>query len=45
MEYALNDTNKPIGVATYRIINTLPEKMKDLLPSPDEIEQLLQGLN
>lgn len=27
VEYALNDSYKPIGVATYQIIDTLPEKM------------------
>ena len=35
VEYALNDSDKPIGVATYQIRDTLPEKMKDLLPSPE----------
>ena len=44
VEYALNDSDKPIGVATYQIINTLPEKMKNLLPSPEEIEERLMNL-
>ena len=44
VEYALNDSNKPIGVATYRMRNTLPEKMKNLLPSPEEIKKRLEGL-
>lgn len=44
VEYALNDSYKPIGIATYQIINTLPEKMKDLLPSPEEIENRLKNL-
>lgn len=44
VEYALNDTDKPIGVATYQIIDSLPEKMKDLLPSPEEIEKRLKDL-
>lgn len=44
VEYALNDTDKPIGVATYQIINSLPEKMKDFLPSPEEIEKRLKDL-
>ena len=39
VEYALNDSYKPIGVATYQIRDTLPEKMKDLLPSPEKIEK------
>lgn len=44
VEYALNNSNKPIGVATYQIRDTLPDKMKDLLPSPEEIKQRLEGL-
>lgn len=44
VEYALNDSYKPIGIATYQIRNTLPEKMKDLLPSPEEIENRLKNL-
>ncbi len=44
VEYALNDSDKPIGVATYQIIDSLPEKMKDLLPSPKEIEKRLKDL-
>lgn len=44
VEYALNDSDKPIGVATYKIQNTLPENMKDLLPSPEEIEKRLKNI-
>lgn len=44
VEYALNDSYKPIGVATYQMRDTLPEKMKDLLPSPEEIKKRLEGL-
>lgn len=44
VEYALNDSNKPIGVATYQISDVLPEKMKEFLPSPEEIEKRLDGL-
>ncbi len=44
VEYALNDSYKPIGVATYQIRDTLQEKMKDLLPSPEEIEKRLKNL-
>ena len=45
VEYALNDSDKPIGVATYKMRNTLPNNMKDLLPSPEEIRKRLEGLN
>lgn len=44
VEYALNDSDKPIGVATYQIRDTLPEQMKDLLPSPEEIKKRLEDL-
>lgn len=42
VEYALSNSNKPIGVATYQIRETLPEQMKDLLPSPEEIKRRLK---
>ena len=45
VEYALNDSYKPIGVATYQMRDTLPEQMKNLLPSPEEIKKRLGGLD
>lgn len=39
VEYALKNIGKPIGVSSYQISNTLPEDLKSLLPSPDEIEK------
>ena len=44
VEYALNNSDKPIGVATYQISDSLPENMKNLLPSPEEIRKRLEGL-
>lgn len=44
VEYALNNTYNPIGVSTYQIRDTLPEQMKNLLPSPEEIENRLKDL-
>lgn len=44
VEYALRDSNKPIGVATYRIVNHLPEDLQGQLPSPEEIVRLLEGI-
>ena len=44
VEYALNDTDKPIGVATYQVIKSLPERLRNLLPSPEEIEKRLKDL-
>ena len=44
VEYALNNSDKPIGVATYQIRDTLPDKMKDLLPTPEEIKRRINDL-
>jgi predicted nuclease of restriction endonuclease-like (RecB) superfamily len=44
VEYALGDARKPIGVATYELTKTLPKKLKDQLPSPDDIARLLEGI-
>ncbi|MFN6946794.1 MAG: YhcG family protein [Cytophagaceae bacterium] len=37
-EYALRDTSKPIGIAEYKIAESLPENIKGGLPSIEEIE-------
>lgn len=44
VEYALHNTQKPIGVATYEITKTLPKSLKGQLPSPKEIARLLEDL-
>lgn len=44
VEYALRDARKPIGVATYEITKTLPKNLKNHLPSPEAITQLLENL-
>ena len=43
-EYALRDINKPIGISQYEtaIIESLPEDLKQSLPSIEEIEQELE---
>ena len=41
VEYALRDSAKPIGVATYRISNKLTKEMKKELPSVEELESEL----
>lgn len=45
VEYALRSANRPIGVATYRVLNALPEELRDMLPAPDEIEKRLAVLD
>ena len=44
VEYALKSSNKPIGVTTYSFYDSLPEDMRSLLPSPDEIEKIIRGV-
>jgi len=44
VEYALKDSHQPNGVATYTIESELPEKWKNLLPSPEEIKAQLDVL-
>ncbi|NMG20941.1 PDDEXK nuclease domain-containing protein [Brasilonema bromeliae] len=43
VEYALRESNKPIGVATYRIVSTLPQELQDKLPAPEQVAKLLEG--
>ena len=45
VEYTLKATNKPIGVATYSFYESLPEEMQSLLPSPDEIANIISGIS
>jgi hypothetical protein len=42
-EYALSDIHKPIGVSEYQLIRTLPDNLKQSLPSIEEIEAELSG--
>jgi predicted nuclease of restriction endonuclease-like (RecB) superfamily len=39
VEYTLRDTNKPIGVSTYKI----PEKIIKLLPTKEELKKIIKG--
>ena len=42
-EYALRDSNKPIGVAEYQLIESLPADLQTSLPSIEQIERELGG--
>jgi predicted nuclease of restriction endonuclease-like (RecB) superfamily len=44
VEYALRESNKPIGVAAHRIVNTLPDELRGQLPAPEQIAKLLAGV-
>lgn len=45
VEYALRESNKPIGVATYRIVSSLPEDLRSQLPSPEQVARLLPEID
>lgn len=44
VEYALKSATVPMGVATYKISNELPEDMRKLLPEPNEIARRLDEI-
>jgi predicted nuclease of restriction endonuclease-like (RecB) superfamily len=44
VEYALKTATKPMGVADYSLIHTLPKELKGLLPSPEEIIETLSRI-
>ena len=44
VEYALKESNKPIGVAAYRIVRRLPAELRGKLPEPKQIERLLEAV-
>lgn len=37
-EYALRDTNKPMGVAEYQLVQALPVRLESSLPSIEQLE-------
>lgn len=44
VEYALKESNQPIGISTYKLTESLPNDLKGLLPTPAEISQRLVNL-
>jgi predicted nuclease of restriction endonuclease-like (RecB) superfamily len=44
VEFALRDMNKPMGVSEYTLVETLPDNLKGVLPTVEEIESDLQQL-
>jgi predicted nuclease of restriction endonuclease-like (RecB) superfamily len=44
VEYALKSIENPIGVSQYQLVNKLPKELKSKLPSIEEIEAELRGV-
>lgn len=44
VEYALKESNKPIGVASYRVLAELPAELRGQLPAPDQVARLMEGV-
>jgi predicted nuclease of restriction endonuclease-like (RecB) superfamily len=44
VEYALRDTHKPIGVSEYRLTDALPQELRPSLPTIEELEEGLKGM-
>jgi predicted nuclease of restriction endonuclease-like (RecB) superfamily len=42
-EYALRNVNKPLGVADYQLVESLPPELQTSLPSIEQIERELAG--
>lgn len=42
-EYALRDNTKPLGIAEYQLVESLPEQMQVSLPTIEQIERELEG--
>ena len=45
VEYAVRDYSKPLGVATYRTADEMPEKLRKALPPIGELEKQLGGMH
>jgi predicted nuclease of restriction endonuclease-like (RecB) superfamily len=45
VEYALQQSVSPIGIAKYEMVSQLPEAMRKQLPTAEQIANLLQGID
>lgn len=43
-EYALGDKNQPMGIAEYKLLEAMPEQMQSSLPSIEQLERELEGI-
>lgn len=44
-EYALSDVHKPIGISEYQLTQSLPDNLRGSLPTIEELEEELEGVN
>jgi len=44
VEYALRESKKPIGVATYRMVTALPDELQGQLPGPEQVALLMEEI-
>lgn len=44
VEYALRESNKPIGVAAYRMVSALPDELQGQLPGPEQVALLMEEI-
>ncbi|KAF0125963.1 MAG: hypothetical protein FD189_1954 [Elusimicrobia bacterium] len=42
VEYSLRESRKPIGVASYKVFKSLPDKLRKQLPSPEQVSILVE---
>lgn len=45
VEYALQDSKSPVGVAKYELFSIVPEDLREQLPTVEQISNLLQGID
>ncbi len=44
VEYALRESNKPIGVAAFRMVSSLPDELQGQLPGPEQVALLMEEI-
>lgn len=43
VEYVIQDYDKPMGVSTYKSMEDMPEKIKNVMPDIEELKKLIQS--
>ena len=45
VEYALAQSESPIGIAKYELVSKLPGNLREQFPTPEQIDKLLRDTN